>query len=229
MKIFAAWAAPLVAAFWLAGPQLRAGSIVGTIQGHGPAPVEGNESAGGYGSMRYKFAERVDYEHLQDFVVYINQTVPGAPPPDAQRQMAQKNVAFDPHVLAIPVGTRVNWPNYDEIYHNVFSMSDSDAFDLGLRTNKDQVQTRVFSTPGRIDVFCSIHSKMHGIILVLPSPYFAKVNSRQRYRIEAVPAGTYQLRGWHERLPPQNRTVIVPATGEVRVDFDLGLGDLPKS
>jgi plastocyanin len=155
--------------------------------------------------------------------------VPGAPVPGVNQEMAQHNVAFDPHVLTIPVGTRVNWPNYDEIYHNVFSMSDSDEFNLGLRTNKDQVQTYLFSKPGRIDVFCSIHSKMHGIILVLPSPYFAKVNARQRYRIEAIPAGTYQLRGWHERLPHQDRTVTVPKSGEVRVDFDLGLADLPKA
>ena len=206
----------------------RAGPIVGTVQGHGPAPAEGSGAGGSYGSMRYKFAERVDYEHLQDFVVYINQAVPGAPPPGPAQQMTQHFVAFDPHVLAIPVGTRVDWPNLDDIYHNVFSMSETDEFNLGLHTNKEQAQTYVFSTVGRIDVFCSIHSKMHGIILVLPSPYFAKVNARQHYRIDGVPAGTYRLRAWHERLPHRDETVTVPATGEVAVNFDLGMSDLPK-
>jgi plastocyanin len=206
----------------------RAGTIVGLIQGHGPAPAESAGGSGGYGSMRYKFAERVDYDRLQDFVVYIDQAVPGAPAPERAQQMAQHLVAFDPHVLAIAVGTRVDWPNQDDIYHNVFSMSETDEFNLGLRTNKEQAQTYVFSTVGRIDVFCSIHSKMHGIILVLPSPYFAKVNARQHYRIANVPAGSYRLRAWHERLPHHDETVTVPATGTVTVNFNLGLGDLPQ-
>jgi plastocyanin len=220
--------AVLAASWGLAALPLQAGSIVGTIQGHGPAPAETGGAGGGYSSMRYKFAERVDYDHLQDFVVSIDQPVPGAAVPVKAQQMAQHYVAFDPHVLAIPVGTRVDWPNLDEIYHNVFSMSDTDEFNLGLRTNKEQAQTYVFSTVGRIDVFCSIHSKMHGIILVLPSPYFAKVNARQHYRIDNVPAGTYRLRAWHERLPPRHETVTVPATGDVTVNFDLGVSDLPK-
>jgi plastocyanin len=223
MKFLAA----LAASWGLAALPLQAGSIVGTIQGHGPAPAESG-GGGAYSSMRYKFAERVDYDHLQDFVVYIDQPVPGAPAPEKARQMAQHLVAFDPHVLAIPVGTRVDWPNQDDIYHNVFSMSDTDEFNLGLRTKQEQAQTYVFSTVGRIDVFCSIHSKMHGIILVLPSPYFAKVNARQHYRIDSVPAGTYRLRAWHERLPHRDATVTVPATGEVTVNFDLGLSEPPK-
>jgi plastocyanin len=217
----------LAAACGLATLPLRAGSIVGTIQGHGPAPAEGG-GGGAYSSLRYKFAERVDYDHLQDFVVYIDQPVPGAPAPQKARQMAQHLVAFDPHVLAIQVGTRVDWPNQDDIYHNVFSMSDTDEFNLGLRTKQEQAQTYVFSTVGRIDVFCSIHSKMHGIILVLPSPYFAKANARQRYRIDRVPAGTYRLRAWHERLPHRDATVTVPAAGEITVNFDLGLTEPPK-
>jgi plastocyanin len=224
MKVLAA----TLAALLLSSGPLFGGSIVGTIRGHGPAPAGGGAGSEGYGSMRYKFAEKMDYDRLQDFVVYVDQAVAGAPAPGAKDKMAQRGVAFDPHVLAIPVGTRVDWPNQDEIYHNVFSMSDTDAFDLGLRSNKDQVQSRIFSKPGRIDVFCSIHARMHGIILVLPSPYFAKVNARDAYRIDGLPAGTYQLRGWHERLPSQTRRVAVPATGEVRVDFDLGLGELPK-
>jgi hypothetical protein len=63
---------------------------------------------------------------------------------------------------------------------------------------------------------------------VLPNPFFAKVDAHRRYVIKDVPAGTYQLRAWHERLPSQAKPVVVPAEGEVRVDFTLGLAELPK-
>jgi hypothetical protein len=69
---------------------------------------------------------------------------------------------------------------------------------------------------------------MHCIILVLPNSYFTKVDARQRFVLKDVPAGTYKLKAWHERLPSQSKEVVVPETGEVRVDFVLGLGDLPK-
>lgn len=214
----------LLAAF-AAGPA-SAGTITGIVQGHGPVPPSASGDDG-YGKMKYKFAEKVDYARLQDFVVYIDQEVPGTPAA-APRTMAQRNVTFDPHVLVVAVGTKVSWPNEDEIYHNVFSMSDPKEFNLGLKNNQDAPEVETFDQPGRVDVFCSIHSKMHGIILVVPSPFFAKVNSRQRYRIEHVPAGTYRLRAWNERLPAQTRTITVPGDGEVTADFDLGLAPLPK-
>jgi uncharacterized membrane protein len=69
---------------------------------------------------------------------------------------------------------------------------------------------------------------MHCIILVVPNPFFAKADANQTYVIRDVPAGTYQLRAWHERLPSQVRQVVVPAAGEVRIDFTLGLTELPK-
>ena len=81
---------------------------------------------------------------------------------------------------------------------------------------------------GRVDVFCAIHSQMHCIVLVLPNPYFAKADGNRRFVIKDVPAGTYKLKAWHERLPSQVKEVVVPAQGEVRVDFVLGLGQLPK-
>lgn len=210
-----------------AGPA-SAGTITGIVQGHGPVPPSSASGDDGYGKMRYKFAEKVDYAKLQDFVVSIDQEVPGAPAPGTQ-VMTQHNVAFEPHVLVVAVGTRVSWPNADEIYHNVYSMSDAKAFDLGLKSNEDKPEVKTFDVVGRVDVFCSIHSRMHGIILVVPSPYFAKVDARRRYRIEHVPAGTYRLKAWHERLPAQTRTITVPAgDGVVTADFDLGLAPLPK-
>jgi hypothetical protein len=100
-------------------------------------------------------------------------------------------------------------------------------FNLGLY-HQERVPVLTFDKTGRVDVFCAIHSQMHCIILVLPNPFFAKADANRRYTIEDVPAGTYKLRAWHERLPSLVKEVVVPAEGEVRMDFTLGMAELPK-
>ncbi|HZZ58567.1 MAG TPA: plastocyanin/azurin family copper-binding protein [Opitutaceae bacterium] len=220
--------AVLLAAAGLAAGPATGGTVTGVVTAHGPAIPHQGGAAGAYSSLRYKFAEQIDYDRLDDFVIYINAPVPGAPARRVTAAMSQRSVAFEPHVLAIPVNTAVIWPNLDSIYHNVFSMSDAKVFDLGLKTNKDRPEEVTFDRPGRVDVFCSIHARMHGIILVVPSPFVAKVSARHRYTIADVPAGTYPLRAWQERLPPMEKTVTVPAVGTVEVDFDLGFSSLPR-
>jgi len=69
---------------------------------------------------------------------------------------------------------------------------------------------------------------MHCVILVLPNSFFASADTKGRFMIKNVPPGTYKVRAWHERLPGQTKTVVVPAEGDVKVDFALGLGELPK-
>jgi plastocyanin len=220
-----------LAAGLLLVPGLRAGTIEGSVGAAGPATGDTQAGSGSYQSRRYKFADKIDYDHLKDFIVSIDDPMPA--PQDGGSALAQKprvvqrDVDFDPHVLAIVVGTVVRWPNDDEIFHNVFSMSEARQFDLGTYL-KEKVPEVRFDKVGQVDVFCSIHSKMHCIILVLPNPYFAKSDASHRYVIADVPAGTYHLKAWHERLPAQMRTVTVPAEGTVHVDFVLSLSDLPK-
>ncbi len=215
----------------LAVPFGRAGTISGTIRGvPPPASPEGGGGGGAYDSRRYKYVEKIDYDKLRDFVVYIDQAMPeAAPAAGTQRTVktTQKDANFEPHVLPIVVGTAVRWPNEDDIFHNVFSTSDGNEFDLGYY-KKERVPEMVFSKVGKVDVFCAIHTKMHCIILVLPSPFFAAADEKGRFVIRGVPAGTYRLKGWHERLPARVVEVTVPADGEVRVDLALGVGDLPK-
>jgi len=210
--------------------RLAGGTITGIVSARG-APETGGEagSGGAYQSRRYKFADKVDYDHLTDFVIYIDAPLASVTPAGSTQVAitTQRNAVFDPHVLPIAVGTTVKWPNEDDIYHNVFSMSDPKQFDLGLY-HQEKVPVLTFDKVGRIDVFCAIHSQMHCIILVVPNPFFTKVDANQRFEIKNVPAGTYQLRAWHERLPSLAKEVVVPAEGEVRVDLTLGLGALPK-
>jgi plastocyanin len=210
-----------------------AGTITGNVSAKGKADAENDSAAGGaYGNRKYKFVEKVDYPAMHDFVVYIEGSfgTNSAPTNSAQvvtTRIAQEGAMFTPHVLPIMAGTTVEWPNNDTIYHNVFSMSDAKQFDLGLYKNPTE-KSVLFDKPGRVDVFCSIHSNMHCIILVLENPYFASTDENGDFKISGVPPGTYKLKAWHERLPADEKEIIVPTNGVVKVDFTLGIKNLPQ-
>jgi plastocyanin len=215
-------------------PAAIAGTITGTVRATPPAPAAEPPGGGAYESRRYKYVEKIDYDHLQDFVVYVDQSVPGPAPAGtangpvlATVTTTQKDANFEPHVLPVAVGTTVRWPNEDDIFHNVFSMSEAKQFDLGYY-KKERVPEIVFDQAGVVDVFCAIHTKMHCVILVVPSRFFAKADERGRFTIGNVPAGTYKVTAWHERFPKKTLEVVVPATGDAKVDFTLSLGALPK-
>ena len=134
---------------------LVAGTITGLVNARG-APETGGESGSGgaYQSRRYKFAEKVDYDRLTDFVIYLDEPLANitfSPSATPAAITTQRNAIFDPHVLPIAVGTTVKWPNEDEIYHNVFSMSDAKQFDLGLY-HQEKVPVLTFDKLGRVDV-----------------------------------------------------------------------------
>src|SRR5712671_1149088 len=165
----------------------QAGTITGTVHAEGKAGAEEGAGGGKYDSRKFKFAERVDYSALRDFVVYIDGPVAQKVEPSktTQQIVVQKDAQFSPHVLPVVVGTTVEWPNHDEIFHNAFSMSDAKQFDLGMY--KDKAKNVIFDKPGRVDVFCSIHTTMHCIVLVLENPYFALADAHSRYAIANVP------------------------------------------
>ncbi|HWA86772.1 MAG TPA: carboxypeptidase regulatory-like domain-containing protein [Opitutus sp.] len=207
----------------------RAGTIRGTVRAAPPPGIDAQDSGGAYASRKWKFVERIDYAHLTDFVVYLDEPAGQTPPPVHAKEAVttQKDASFVPHVLPIAAGTTVRWPNDDDVFHNVYAMSEAKTFNLGLYKS-ERVPEITFDKPGRVDVFCAIHSQMHCIILVLPTPYFAKADARGRFEIRDVPAGTYKLHAWHERLPAKVVEVTVPADGEVTLDLVLGVADLPK-
>jgi len=174
-------------------------AAAGTIGGHihaKSAATESPDPSGSYSSRRYKFLEKIDYNALRDFVVYIDQVdaPPSADRPPPKSIVTQRDGAFVPHVLPIVVGTIVDWPNADDVFHNVFCMSETTPFDLGLYKHGDAAKSVVFPKTGRMEVFCSIHTKMNCIVLVLPNPWFARADDKGRYLITNVPAGTYLLK-----------------------------------
>jgi plastocyanin len=211
------------------------GEITGTVHAE-PKPGVDNGAAtdGAYASRKYKFAEHVDYSAMRDFVVYIDGlTVTNASTATdvlqvATMKVAQKGAVFSPHVLPVLAGTKVEWPNNDDIFHNVFSMSDARQFDLGLYKGPAPEKAVIFDQPGKVDVYCSIHADMHCVVLVLANPYFAKTDADGHYTITNVPPGNYKLKAWHERLPADSREITVPETGVTNVDFTLTIKNLPQ-
>ncbi len=217
-----------VTASALAANLAWAGSIHGVVRAKGKDGLPETSAAGSYGSRRFKFVERMNYDDLKDFVVYIKGPIPGSKPSETPGVIRQKDATFIPHVLPIMAGTRVEWPNEDDIFHNVFSKSDASSFDLELYKKGDPPKVILFDKPGKVDVFCSIHAKMSCIVLVLENPCFAVTDSSGRYAITNVPPGTYQLVSWHERLPDKVTTITVKGDEDQKIDVTMGIENLPK-
>ena len=139
-------------------------------------------------------------------------------------RMDQRDETFVPHVLAIVAGTTVDFPNNDETYHNVFSLSKEKPFDLG-RYARGRSKSVRFDRPGIIRVFCDIHAHMSAFIFVFAHRYFAVTDQDGRFRLENVPPGKYNLVAWNESTPEEARQVVVPETGgDVELNFTLGRG-----
>jgi len=226
----------LVVAFFICGVPAFAGTIVGSVHAEGKAGADDSSSAsdGAYASRKYKFVPKVNYMAMHDFVVYVEGPVGTNRAPATNvisvstRQIAQHGAQFTPHILPVMAGTTVEWPNNDDIYHNVFSMSDAKQFDLGLYKGNPPDKRVTFNKAGRVDVFCSIHENMHCVVLVLENPYFAVTDENGSYKIPDVPAGTYKLKAWQERLPADEQEIVVPTNGEVKADFTLTIKNLPQ-
>lgn len=119
-----------------------------------------------------------------------------AAPPPAFR-MAQKDKRFAPHLLVVPVGATVTFPNFDPFFHNVFSLGDARPFDLGLYQAGGS-RAQVFSRPGVSYVFCNLHPQMSAVIVTLPSRWYAVTDAAGAYRIPAAPPGAYHMHVWYE-------------------------------
>ena len=138
-----------------------------------------------------------------------------APAREARRVVLdQRNLAFSPHVLAIRVGTTVQFPNRDRVFHNVFSFRDGKRFDLGMYP-VGTVKNVTFGQPGLSRIFCNIHPNMAAYVMAVDSGYFAVSDSSGRFLIEAVPSGTYAYHAWH----PGGTTL----SGSATVDGDKSL------
>jgi plastocyanin len=163
---------------------------------------------------------RASGRSLAGFVISIEDIRGGFPPPKEIAVMDQRELRFVPHVLVVLAGTTVEFPNSDVVSHNVFSISESKRFNLGLYV-RGSTRRLTFAQPGIVELLCNVHLEMSGYIVVLANPYFSRVGSDGAFHIAGVPPGRHRLRCWSEATLPQEIDVDVPATGTVTADFSV--------
>ena len=138
---------------------------------------------------------------------------PEAPAPTpVPAEITTSDKALSPHVLVVPVGSTVSFPNHDPFNHNVFSLSEENPFDLGLYGRGEARSVR-FTRPGIAQIYCNVHAQMSAIVVVRDNPWYTQPQSDGTFSLASVPAGTYTLHAWHERVPEVTRQVQVPAGG----------------
>jgi plastocyanin len=130
-------------------------------------------------------------------------------PPEAPFQLVTHNKEFSPHVLAVPVGSRVEFPNRDPILHNVFSVSPGNAFDLGIYRTGPPKEKR-FDNAGLVRVYCNVHQSMVAYILVLDTSHYAMVAADGSFRLTGLPKGPGKLTVWHEQADPWSVELSLP-------------------
>jgi len=143
-------------------------------------------------------------------------------------RLTQRNKRFEPHVLIVPVGASVEFPNHDPFFHNVFSLFDGKRFDLGLYEAGTTRDVR-FDKPGVSYIFCNIHSEMSAVVIALDTPYYAVSNAKGDISIPEVPSGRYMMHVWTEGSLPD---VLQAKVREVTIgptSASLGVISLPES
>lgn len=152
-------------------------------------------------------------------VIYLEGSFP-KPDAPATAQMVQKDLTFQPSILPVLVGTKVEFPNLDDTYHNVFSYSPAKRFDLGrYRSDERPIPSEVFDVAGLVTLRCDIHEHMRALILVLDTPHFVVSDKDGRYRLEGLPPGSYVVKVWLDSKTTLERPVQLENGSALHADF----------
>jgi plastocyanin len=209
----------------LLGPAMpaRAGDLVGEIAFEGPAPVlpplKVNKDGKVCGTSVEDQSVIVTEGHLKNVVVTARGEGLNPPAPVAAVfEVDQKACLYVPHVQAVPVGSTLELVNSDPVLHNVHGRDGmSTTFNLAMPVKGMRIP-RPLSKPAVVHLRCDVHNFMDGYVLVVDAP-FSVTGQDGRYAIRGLPAGTYEVKAWHERYGVKTATVTVPAAGEARSDF----------
>lgn len=155
---------------------------------------------------------------LSDVIVYVDG--PKAKGRSEHVRMVMKDKEFRPRVVAVATGGVVDFPNQDPIFHNVFSVSGGNRFDLDLY-KRPKSGSWTFTAPGVARVYCNIHPQMSAVVLVRDNPYFTTVAADGSFAIEHVPAGRWQVKAWQERAPEASQPIVVGADSRVTAQLTL--------
>jgi plastocyanin len=155
--------------------------------------------------------------------VYV-ENVGGSSASGTTFEVKQENKQFYPRVSVVQRGTRLVFPNLDTIFHNVFSVSPGNTFDLGTYRAGDKARSVVVTSPGVVEIFCNMHSRMSASVLVVPNGLFTKVNADGSFKINNVPLGARKVVAWAPNAKPVARDVDVSPNGG-ETDFTLEVND----
>jgi plastocyanin len=194
--------------------------------GHADDMHEMHEMDSDYGSYS---APAVAGHNLPEEVVIYLKKVPGdfkAPKKHAQldqndHHFTRRVHQFTRRVLAVLKGTVVDFTNHDKIYHNIFSNSQVNKFDLGRKKTGETVSRKMLHSEVPVKVYCDIHSNMRAYILVLGNPYFTTVGPDQKFEITGIPPGTYTMVAWHDYWEPVEKKVTIKKGKTTSVDVLL--------
>jgi plastocyanin len=196
-----------------------------------PSASEPATTGGGDGSPRRAHAES---EHragsiegkvtvrggdVGDVYVYV-ENVKGPAVRNKSIEIRQEGKQFAPRIAVVQPGTNVVFPNFDTVYHNVFSNSSRNSFDLGTYRAGDKPRSVTLTTPGVVEVFCNMHQKMSADILVVPNPLYTKVKADGSFRLDNVPVGARRVVAWSPMAKPALQKVEVTG-GNTQASFVL--------
>lgn len=189
----------------------RALIIVTLMAGTGIASIRALAASNVSARIRYEVGGRKTDSNSSNIVLWLEPVSPSQarqaqanwPSPPPRYRLVQHHKQFTPHLLIVPVGAAVEFPNNDPFFHNVFSLFDGKRFDLGLY-EAGATRTVRFDYPGVSFIFCNIHPEMSAVVVVLDTPYFGVSNRSGEVSVAGVPPGHYQLEVWAERALPEN-------------------------
>lgn len=152
-------------------------------------------------------------------VVYLEGAFPKPATPRVT-QITQKDLTFLPALLPVQIGTRVEFPNLDDTYHNIFSFSPPKRFDLGrYRSDERPVPSQTFDVAGLVTLRCDIHEHMRALILVLDTPHFVITDPEGGYKLAGLPEGRWKLKAWIDSKTTREWPVELKGDAMLRVDF----------
>ncbi len=199
----------LIAAFSL----LSGGSIVQAEEG-------GHAHGGGHhGGGTIKGLVKTPWVKRYPAIVYVDHVDGTFPPPKENVFIGQSNLTFKPRIMPVLKGTTVDFTNDDNVVHNVFAPPGAaKEFNLGTY-GVGVTKTETFDKLGEVPLLCNVHAEMDAFVVVLQNPYYTLTDKKGNFEIKGVPAGSYKLKVWHEKLKEATQDVVVEAGKTASVKF----------
>ncbi len=156
----------------------------------------------------------------RDVVVFLENVKGDFKPPAENPSIDQRNLIFSPHVLPVLVGTTVEYPNSDNVMHNVFSPSKTKKFNLGTYGG-GSIREVTFDKPGIVTIHCNVHAEMSAFVVILENPFYTITGPDGEFTINNIPSGTYTIKTWHEKLKEQEQEIMLNQDESKTINFTL--------